>query len=234
MKKFDKTVILIPAYEPDKKLLKLIDELKRATFNKIVVVNDGSKEKYSDIFNKVVERGVPVIHHKTNRGKGSALKSGMKYIMKNYDKYIGVITVDADGQHSVWDVKTVALALIKNKEKFILGVRDFHNENVPTRSKISNLFSRSMFQLITKENIADTQTGLRAIPTKLLPLLVKVAGERFDYETNVLFTLHKKKIKIEQVQIMTNYFDKNKGSHFKTWSDGTNVAKVFIKNMFKR
>lgn len=234
MKKFDKTVILIPAYEPDKKLLKLIEELKRNTFNRIVVVNDGSGNNYSDIFDEVVSYGVPVIHHRKNKGKGAALKSGFKYIIKNYDKYIGVITVDADGQHSIWDVKTVALALIKNKDKFILGTRDFHNENVPTKSRLSNLFSRSFFQLITKENLKDTQTGLRAIPNKMLPDMVKIEGDRFDYETNVLFFLHKQKLELVQVPILTNYFNKNKDSHFKPLVDGTSVLGAFVKNMLKK
>ncbi len=234
MKKFDKVVILIPAYQPDSKLLKLIEELKRNTFYRIVVVDDGSDQHCKYIFDKIVEMGFPVVHHEKNMGKGKALKTGFKYIKENYEKYSGIITVDCDGQHSVWDVKTIAIALAKNKSSFILGVRDFKNPDVPTKSKFGNFFSKGLFNAITGLDLRDTQTGLRGIPDEMIPNVENVQGEGFEYEMNVLFKIYQEGIEIIQVPIMTTYYDKNKNSHFKSVKDGLNLTKTLFKNLFKK
>ena len=69
-------VILIPAYEPDRQLVKLVGELVENDF-KIVVVDDGSGERYAEIFNSIRDRADIVTLDK-NCGKGAALKAGMQ------------------------------------------------------------------------------------------------------------------------------------------------------------
>lgn len=98
------TIILIPSFEPNKKFINYIQQLKNY-FSSIVVVNDGSKAEYQPIFDCINQYDeVQVIGYNTNKGKGYALKHGYKYIDDTIQNYSGIITVDCDGQHLVEDV----------------------------------------------------------------------------------------------------------------------------------
>ena len=128
-----KNVVLIPAYEPTKKMLDLLIELKRNNLE-IVIVNDGSSRVFDEIFNKSRKYGV-VLEHDVNRGKGVAIKTGLKYIDKEYKNY-NVITVDCDGQHSVSDTLNLLNILSNYPNDLILGKR-LRNIKIPLNKKIS-------------------------------------------------------------------------------------------------
>ena len=98
-------VILIPSLEPDERLPAYIQKLTESGFGHVVVVDDGSSAPYQEIFSRI-ERIAPqviVLHHDVNHGKGVALKTGYKWIQENLPEISGVITADADGQHTVPD-----------------------------------------------------------------------------------------------------------------------------------
>ena len=137
--------VLIPAYEPDEKLIELVAELKRRGFE-IVVVDDGSGEKYSDIFSAVKDNA-HIITLPKNCGKGAALKAGMGYIEQNLPQCEGFITCDADGQHKVEDVIRVNQRL-EAGEKFVLTLRQ-KRKGIPLRSKVGNTMSRVVYALLT-------------------------------------------------------------------------------------
>ena len=86
-----------------------------------VVVNDGSDEKYNNIFDECKEYA-KVINYDENQGKGHALKTGLKYIKDNYKESI-VVTVDSDGQHRVVDAKKLCDYISKNNNILALGKR---------------------------------------------------------------------------------------------------------------
>ena len=103
-------IVVIPAYEPDEKLLRLVDELKQQTDYKIIIVDDGSKNAESkDVFSKLeADSAVTLLHHKVNRGKGRAMKTAFEYIKDAGFSDDGIITVDADGQHLIKDIVAVS------------------------------------------------------------------------------------------------------------------------------
>ena len=75
---FDQIAVLIPAYEPSVSLIELISELNTLGFTKVFVINDGSKDEA--IFNKIsLARTAMVLTHKSNLGKGAALKTGIRH-----------------------------------------------------------------------------------------------------------------------------------------------------------
>ena len=104
-----KTVILIPAYQPDKKLISLLDVLK-TQYCHIVLVDDGSTG-CEEIFAKAKERVGVLLVHEVNKGKGAAIKTGLNYVLNNLKDIAGVVTVDADGQHTPADIANVAAKL---------------------------------------------------------------------------------------------------------------------------
>ncbi len=128
-----KIVPIIPALNPEDKLIKLVKELKK-DFNDIIIVDDGSENK--DIFNKLKDiKGCVVLTHEVNKGKGEALKTAYRYYLKNFNKkYLGVITMDADGQHLPSDAIKMS-ELVEKEDKFILGTRLFNTKETPFRNK---------------------------------------------------------------------------------------------------
>ena len=103
-----KIVPIIPALNPDEKLLNLVHELIDNGFRKIIIVNDGSRD--DKIFKELSQNDECIIlTHEVNKGKGCALKTAFRYYKENLqDKYLGVVTLDADGQHTVHDVLNIA------------------------------------------------------------------------------------------------------------------------------
>ena len=220
--------IIIPSLNPDEKLCKTINSLIDAGFDDIVCVNDGSKEECLQFFPKENEK-ITLLKHDVNKGKGAALKTAFSYIMENRPNSIGAVTVDGDGQHTAKDVLFCAGEMADKIDSVILGCRDFSNPDVPTRSKFGNKTTSLVFKLLCGMKISDTQTGLRAIPAKYFPLMLKISGDRFEYETNMLLELNIRKIPILQPKIETVYIEENKTSHFRPVKDSFKIYSLILK-----
>ena len=219
-------VVLIPAYNPDEKLLDLVAKLE-GEFSDILVVNDGST-KGVDVFRSVARRGVLVVVHEENRGKGAALKTGFAWIRDNLPECRAVVTADADGQHRPNDILRVAEATLKNPETIALGVRAFTGK-VPLRSRFGNWWTRQFFFLATRVRVADTQTGLRGIPSWMLPRMLEIPGERYEYEMAMLADLRNYSTPPVQVPIETVYVDENSSSHFNPFLDSLRIYGALVK-----
>lgn len=221
---------IIPAYNPDKKFHVVIEGLIQAGFKHIIVINDGTDEKFKGLFDKVEHnKYCSLITHEENLGKGRALKTGFKYFLKHFPKDIGVVTLDADNQHKVKDVVNCAKALKENPSKLVLGVRDFNLDNVPKKSSYGNKTTSFAFKLFCDLNISDTQTGLRAIPSFFVEKLLDTAGEKFEFETNMLLETKTYGIKIMEVPIETVYINGNTTSNFNPLLDSFSIYKVIFK-----
>lgn len=215
-------IIVIPAYEPEGKLVDFIGELKEVGYEKIIVVDDGSGVDYRFVFLSVELMDVTVLHHMRNMGKGQALRTAFLYI-KNYEKgKKTVITADADGQHLPKDIVQVDKALDEHPDSLVLGTRDFELAHVPLKSKKGNQITRKYFRLITGVDCPDTQTGLRGIPESLLDFALEVEGDRYEYEMNFLVEAAKR-TSFYYVPITTVYENKNECSHFRPVMDSLRI-----------
>lgn len=221
--------IIIPAYKPDQKCLDTVKRIIASGFRQILIVDDGSGAEFADIFKSLCShKEVTLLTHPVNQGKGRALKTAFQYILNNQLSYEAVITADADGQHLVEDMLKLSRHLQETPDKVVLGARDFAKKDIPFRSRFGNRFTRLLFRLATGTALSDTQTGLRGIPVKYLPQLLKVLGERFEYEMNVLAALKRNNIEVAEVTIETVYINDNESSHFNPLRDSYHIYKVFI------
>lgn len=224
--------IIIPAYQPDEKLIGTIMGLVESGFGDILVIDDGSSESCEHIFQAVEQiQECTLLHHPVNRGKGAALKTAIAYFIENRKDREVVVTVDADGQHLVKDIEAVSKAALESK-KVVLGVRNFSDPNVPTRSMLGNKITATVFRLFFGMKIRDTQTGLRAFPKEYLSDMAEVEGERYEYETNVLLQMNRNRIPYEQVDISTVYIEENKSSHFRAVRDSLRIYALILKYLF--
>ena len=220
------SAILIPAYNPDGKLLALLEALKKR-FGHIVVVNDGSTIGV-DIFDGVRGLGIPVVVHEQNRGKGAALKTGFAWIAENMPECKAVVTADADGQHTPADIEAVAETSLAHPQALTLGVRAFSG-SVPFRSRFGNWWTRQFFFLMTGLRIGDTQTGLRGIPTPLIPRMLSLEGDRYEYEMRMLADAKHHAEPPVQVPIETVYIEENASSHFNPLRDSIRIYGALLK-----
>lgn len=213
--------ILIPAYNPDNKLFSLVRELMSEGFS-VILVNDGS-EIGCDVFEQLSDfPGCHIIHHAINLGKGRALKTGFNYFYVNFPEAMGVVTADADGQHLSSDIKKIALTLLEDSSKFIIGSRKFLKD-IPIRSLIGNILTKWIFFFLIGKKISDTQSGLRGIGRRLIPALIGLKGERYEYEINQLILTKNMGIDIREVEIETIYIQDNKSSHFNPLIDSMRI-----------
>lgn len=220
-------VILIPSLEPDDRLPAYVQRLAESGFGHIVIVDDGSAENYQPIFREIeTVPNTTVLHHDVNHGKGVALKTGYQWIQDNLSGISGVITADADGQHTVADCIRLAEKLENGERALYLGSRDFSQSNVPARSRAGNRSTSVVFLLLYGKWVSDTQTGLRAFKAEDLPFMIGVEGERFEYEMNVLIGCTRIGLKMIPVPIETVYENDNRGSHYHAFRDSMRILKV--------
>ena len=255
-----KIVVLIPAYKPEEKMLKLLESLsgfsggsaagdrrgkeentgintekavsaETAEIDGIVIVDDGGQEEYRALFDAAEAMGCRVVHHEVNRGKGAAIRTGIREAMECFGADVHVVTADADGQHLPKDILRVARAVLDHNARgdaagpvLVLGVRDFSGRDVPARSRLGNRITAAFFRLSTGTSCGDTQTGLRGIPAALLPLSLETEGDRYEYEMNFL-TEAVRKADLVQIPIETVYEEGNRTSHFRPVRDSMLIYK---------
>lgn len=220
-------VVIIPVFEPEGCLPDLVESLWGQD-NRVIIVDDGSSEETQHIFWELGEKAV-VLHHAVNMGKGAAIKTALSYIRDNMYNCDIVGIMDGDGQHAVKDMERIIYRARSNTESLILGVRQV-GRKMPLRSRFGNMLTQKVFQMYTKINVSDTQSGLRAFHRKLMDSFTGIEGVRYEYEMNILLFCAKQGIEIVEVPIETIYHDKgNSCSHFHVLSDSVRIYKQFFK-----
>lgn len=213
-------IIVIPAYRPGEALPDLVAQLAlTAPDLSVVVVDDGSGAEHEPWFDAAARAGATVVSHEHNRGKGVALRTGIAHAIAAHPGR-GVVTADADGQHTVRDIVRVARAV---DTALVLGCRRFDGR-VPLRSRAGNVLARAAFRLAAGWSLSDTQTGLRGIPAAMLPWMLAQRGDRYEYEQNVLLHAHRDGWKTREVEIETVYIADNSSSHFRPIVDSLRVS----------
>ena len=226
--------VVLPSLDPDEKLYSVIDALTEQGFSDIILVNDGSKPEKTEYFTHAALAWpcVTVLTHPVNRGKGAAMKTAFAYILENRPDCAGVVTVDGDGQHRADDTRKCVEKMLESGH-IVLGVRDFSQQDVPPRSRFGNTCTSVVFKIFVGMTISDTQTGLRVIPARYLRAMAAVAGERYEYETNMLLEMKKQGIAFNEVKIQTVYIDENQTSHFHPIRDSWRIYKLILAHFFR-
>ena len=225
-------LVLIPAWNPDARLIALVEDLAAYGFAMILVVDDGSPAGSLPIFEQM--KTVPSVHllrHERNRGKGRALKTGFRYILSELPLIDGVITADADGQHAVADIVAVARAMREGGDEVTLGVREFAKD-VPLRNWFGNVLTKHVFGFVAGMKVSDTQTGLRAFRRSILPQLEILPGERYEYEMTVLAYICRHLGKLREIPITTIYMEGGNTSHFHPVWDSLRIYLALVRFYF--
>lgn len=223
-------LVIIPAYEPNQRLIDLVNVLAHdARVSRILVVNDGSSTPCELIFHEV--SAFPktiVLTHPVNKGKGAALKTALTEALKEPLETVAV-TIDADGQHRPEDMFRVLEEAQRHPDALILGARRFDLANVPLKSRLGNTITRAITSYLIGQRITDTQTGLRAFHRSTFESWIAIPGDRYEYEMNVLLAAGKLGIPLIEVPIETVYLDNNAASHFNPVLDSIRIYKRILR-----
>ena len=224
---------VVPSLNPTRQLTGTVEGLLAAGFARVILVNDGSRPKTEEYFQELDRLPqVTLLTHPVNRGKGAAMKTAFTWLLEHWPDCPGVVTVDGDGQHHPEDALACAQKMLE-EERVILGCRDFSRPEVPPRSRMGNRITRGVFRVFCGMSLSDTQTGLRAVPRRYLEELTAVAGDRYEYETNMLLALKERRIPWGEIKIRTIYLEENRGSHFHPVRDSWKIYRLILAHFFR-
>jgi len=213
-----KICVLIPTYNNEKTLRRVIDGVLDYTGN-IIVVNDGSTDSTSEILNNYLQ--ITVVSLPENKGKGNALKIGFRKA-----KELGfdfAITIDSDGQHYPDDIPVFIEALLTEKEDVLLiGNRNMSQDGIPRKSSFGNNFSNFWFWFETGIKLEDTQSGYRLYPLKKIPK--KYFTPKFEFEIEIIVRTAWKHIPVKNVPVKVLYDPAERVSHFRPFRDFTRIS----------
>jgi glycosyltransferase involved in cell wall biosynthesis/3-hydroxymyristoyl/3-hydroxydecanoyl-(acyl carrier protein) dehydratase len=224
--------VIIPTYNNEKTITKVVEEVKYYADN-IIVVNDGSTDGTGDILRST--QGITLLQHTTNRGTGAALKTTFRHALAT--GFTHAITIDADGQHKASNIPAFLNELANapasagkcydtsnGSNTLIIGARNLHAENMPPKNTFANKFSNFWIWAETSVRLQDTQSGFRLYPLEPLRKM-KFITHHYDFEVELMVRLSWKGVILKNIPIDVYYPPADeKVSHFKPFKDFARIS----------
>lgn len=215
---------IIPAYQAEKTAGVVV----RATaavwpiHDAIFVVDDGSTDKTAEVAR---DAGAFVLRHRSNQGKGAALRTGMAHALRR--GFDAAVTIDADGQHPPAEAARL-LAVDPDPDAFVLGIRDLVGAGAPRANQISNRISNFFLSLFSGRTLADTQCGLRRYPlARTLRLGARDPG--YAFEAEIILRAIAAGLRIVEVPIQVYYPPEHERvTHFHSVRDPARIIKRVV------
>jgi polyprenyl-phospho-N-acetylgalactosaminyl synthase len=200
--------IVIPAYNEDEILTKVIYDLLNYNYN-IIVIDDGSLNGIEKLLAKLP---VFLITHCINLGQGAALQTGIEFAISRGAEYI--VTFDADGQHQASDIDQLINVQIDSNSDIVLGSRflAIPANGIPNKRKLLLQIGRYFNFLTTGLFLSDAHNGLRAMTRKTAQQL-KLKENRMAHATEILSFIKKNRLKYKETAVNVKYtpYSKQKG-----------------------
>jgi len=190
---------LIPVYNHAQTVADVVQRTLKLDIP-VVVVDDGSTDATFERIKGI--KGVRVLRHRFNQGKGAAIMTGFAEVAKIAD---WAITLDADGQHDPEDAKTLIRAIPESERPIVIGKRQgMLAPDVPWTSRFGREFSNFWVRMAGGPDVADSQSGFRAYP---LPecIHLDVKARRFQFEVEILAKAKWHNIPVIEAPVSVSY-----------------------------
>jgi len=191
--------IVIPAYNEERSIGRVVGELRRAGYNNIVVVDDGSTDNTSV---EAEKQGVVVLRHMINRGQGAALRTGTEYALKHRAEFI--VHFDSDGQHRVEDLEAMLSPVIRGEVDVTLGSRFLRKTRIPLSRRILLKGSVIVQWLFYGVRLSDAHNGFRVF-NRSAAQRVRIDSDRMEHASEIVEKIVKKRIKYKEVPVTIRY-----------------------------
>lgn len=192
---------LIPAYREERYIADVVRRTASAV-GFVLVVDDGSGDATGPL---ALEAGAEVLLHDRNRGKGAAIKSGLRHLARSGFDYIMIL--DGDGQHRPEEIhEFVAAAQVDESIRLWIGNRMSDTRSMPLVRRLTNRFMSWLLSRVCGQRIPDSQCGFRLVHRSLVPLL-DCESSAFDYESEMLIRVSRAGGRIGAVAVTTVYRD---------------------------
>ncbi len=196
----------------------------------VFVVNDGSTDNTRHEIKDI--KGLRIIDHKINMGKGAALISGFAAAAVEAD---WAITIDADGQHYPEDAPKLIAAIPEGARAIVVGAREgMIEKHVPWTSRFGRKFSNFWVWLSGGPVLSDSQSGMRLYP---LPeaIVLPVKARRFQFEVEILVQARRKGLPVLETPVRVLYSPGGaRISHFRPFVDFIRNSSTFTRLIFTR
>ncbi|PKN22968.1 MAG: glycosyltransferase family 2 protein [Deltaproteobacteria bacterium HGW-Deltaproteobacteria-21] len=221
--------VVIPTYNHGGRVAQVAEESLKLTFP-VFVVDDGSTDSTQAVLSSI--KGVRLLRHSRNRGKGAALMTGFAEASKVAD---WVITIDADGQHNPKDALKMIQGIPENDRPIIVGMRrGMDGKSVPWTSRFGRKFSNFWVWLSGGPAVEDSQSGFRIYPVPEV-MSLNVLSRRFQFEVEILVKARWKRIRVIEVPVGVNYAEgAERISHFRPMVDFLRNSSTFARLIFQR
>lgn len=210
-------VAILPAYNQEKNIGRLIKQVRKYVSD-IIVVTDGSIDNTAKV---AVESGAIVPQPINKRGKGNAVTRGIessRFLNPGF-----IVLMDSDGQHDPEEIPKLVQPLNKNSYDMVIGSRFMGIIKTSNINKIGNNILNLLHFLLTLKWLTDAESGFRAFKSEALYSL-DLKATHYEIESDVLLEAINKKLKIKEVPI--TILKKERGINF---LDGFRIANFIVK-----
>ncbi len=204
-----KLVAIIPAYNEETTIARVIDQT-RSFVDDVIVVNDGSSDRTEEIASL---HGARVVSHVINRGLGAAIGTGFAAAQK-----LGadaVITLDADGQHDPEEIPKFIKAIEEGADA-VIGSRMLTGfEGMPWYRRVAQVIGNIATLVLFGAWVTDSQSGYRAFSRHALKK-IDIRTNRMEVSSELIAEIHRNKLALKEVPIRAIYTDYSlsKGQNF--------------------
>jgi glycosyltransferase involved in cell wall biosynthesis len=223
-------IAIVPAYQAAGIIEAVVVDLIRlwpASGNTppVVVVDDGSTDGSGA---RAEAAGAIVVQHRHNRGKGAALRTGLRRALELGAEV--AVTVDADGQHPAEEAVRLA-EHPASAATLVLAVRDLRSAGAPRASQFSNRISNLFLSRFARTELRDTQCGLRRYPVEGT-LALGASSDGYAYEAEVVLRAARAGWQIEQVPVRVFYPPpEERVSHFHVVRDPARIIGTVLRTL---
>jgi glycosyltransferase involved in cell wall biosynthesis len=222
MKGKEQLSVVIPAYNEERAVGSVIDELKKVLDtlkHEIIVVDDGSSDKTAEI---VQEKHVILIQHPQNKGYGAALKTGIKNASNDL-----ILIIDADGTYPVKEIPKM-LSYV-NQYNMVVGARTGDNVYIQLYRKPAKWFLRKLANYLAETRIPDLNSGIRIFRKGDLMRFFHTLPSGFSLTTTITLAYLSNDYDVKYVPI--DYHPRKGKSKIKPLSDGFNFTMLIVRTI---
>lgn len=212
-------IVVMPTYNNAGTLARVIGDVLQYAED-VLVVNDGSTDATQSILEQI--DGIRIHSYAENRGKGHALKCGLKLAYEWGFRY--ALTIDSDGQHYADDIPAFIERIEQVPDSLLIGARNLTADNMPSKNTFANRFSNFWYRVETGQRLEDTQSGFRLYPLRKLQN-IRFLTTRYEFEVEIIVRAAWRGVRVENLPIKVYYPpQEERVSHFRPLRDFTRIS----------